>query len=136
MKTNYKKNSSIKKRYFKISCDVFTQDIIFCFNMTTSDILKVLKKYNALNDHNKAVFAEDSPPNVCGTLYFLEVGYLIALKWDDNRFRTSLSCAIHEITHLTHYILREARTPLQEETEEVYAYLMADLTLKFLNKVY
>lgn len=128
-----------KKRWFIIENDTYKQDILCCFNMTSEEVLKILKKKHSklteedielLNDKD---FQKNS---VDGTMYKLEQGFVISLKWHKDSFRANLCVAMHEIMHITHYILRDLRIPLKENTEEAYTYLFTSLMEKFLFKLY
>lgn len=43
---------------------------------------------------------------------------------------------VHEAIHLVHYILRRARLPLTEESEEAYTYLTESIVEETLRIIY
>ena len=129
-----------KKRHFKITSEMFHQDVLVCFNMTPKEAWKVYKKKNylATEDDKKFLLGdiEHKEISTLGTMYPMSLGYIVILKWYKNSFRKNLCCAIHELTHVSHYILRNVRIPLKEETEEAYTYLIEDLMRQFVFKLY
>ncbi len=48
----------------------------------------------------------------------------------------SVALLIHELSHATNFILREAGIPHTEDTEEAYTYLLEYLTRETLNRIY
>lgn len=129
-----------KKRYFIITSEMFHQDILVCFNMTPSEAFKVYKRKNKFSNDEDAKFLpedkEHGSISTLGTMYPMSRGYVVILKWPKNNFRLNVCCALHEFTHVSHYILRNVRIPLEEKTEEAYTYLIEDLMRQFLFKLY
>jgi hypothetical protein len=129
-----------KKRHFVIGSEMFKQDILVCFNMTPKETLDVYKRKNSAATKEDAEYLladrEHNEISNIGTMYPMSLGYVVILKWYKDSFRANLCCAIHEFTHVSHYILRNVRIPLQVETEEAYTYLIEDLMKQFLFKLY
>lgn len=129
-----------KKRYFVIGSKMFKQDILICFNMDPVETLKVYKRKNShFTKEDEEFLLKDSEHediSTLGTIYPMSLGYVIRLKWYKDSFRLNLCCAIHELTHASHYILRNVRIPLKEDTEEAYTYLIEDLMKQFMYKLY
>jgi hypothetical protein len=63
-------------------------------------------------------------------------GYAILLRAKPNNFRQFLSNLIHEVTHAVAFILRERKTPLSEDTDEIYAYMMGDVVWDACNALW
>lgn len=135
-----KKLQEDRKRSFLVSNDTYRQDILFCFNMTGKEAVKALAKISkTIAEENKDYILGDQDhkrDSVDGTMYPLTRGYLVMLKWPKKNFRYNVCNAVHEIMHVTHYILRNVRIPLEENTEEAYTYLQQDILKKFLFKLY
>lgn len=129
-----------KKRYFKITSEMFHQDVLVCFNLSPEEAWKIYKKknYKATEEDKKFLLGDNEHKDISitGTIYPMSLGYVVILKWYKNSFRANLCCAIHEFTHVSHYILRNVRIQLKEETEEAYTYLIQDLMRQFLFKLY
>jgi hypothetical protein len=129
-----------KKRYFVISSEIYHQDILVCFNMTPIEVFKIYKRKNVDATEEDRKFIEGDKEHVSistlGTMYPMSKGYIVILKWYKDSFRRNLCCAIHELTHVSHYILRNIRILLTEDNVEAYPYLIANLLRQFLFKLY
>jgi hypothetical protein len=127
-----------KKRYFIIGTQTYKQEILVCFNMTNKEALTVLKRKNKdTTKEDEEYLLNDKPEHsVEATIYQLSRGYLINMKWRKNSFRYNFCVALHELTHASHFILRNVRIPLNVETEEAYTYLLEELAKQFLFKLY
>lgn len=131
-------NKPDKKRHFIIGTQTYKQDILICFNMTNKEALSALKRKTktVTKEDEEYILKDEKAGNVEGSIYPLSRGYLINMKWRKNSFRYNFCVALHELTHATHYILREVRIPLNADTEEAYTYLLEELTKQFLRKLY
>lgn len=129
-----------KKKHFVITSEIYHQDILVCLNMTPKEAMKIYcRKNSEATEEDKKYLIEDKEHgsiSTLGTMYPMSRGYVVILKWYKQSFRYNLCCAIHELTHVSHYILRHVRIPLEEKTEEAYTYLIEDLMKKFLFKLY
>lgn len=128
------------KKSFIVGVDMFYVDIVFCINMNEEEILKHLKKIcgeDSFNSFNRKELDDwDSDVTAQGRMIPHRGGFLVLLKVRNNKFRRFIADLTHEITHVTHYLLRDRRIPLQEDTEEVYTYLTQYILEEALNKSY
>ena len=126
-----------KKKYFFIHSDIFKVDIICFINYGHKEMVDFSKKINKeLHIYLSHFKQDEETPADEGQIYPLTKGYAVRIKFYKNSHRKNIALVTHEITHLTQYILRKVRVPLSIDTEEVYAYLTADLLHQFLNKWY
>lgn len=140
-----KKKKYSDKKVFNVEVDVFNSSLIVTVNTTKEEAMKDLKKQysgetkdwfksveECLSDSYERMFSG----NARGVFHHLIRGYMINLRLPKNEFRNSVGYIVHEVTHLAHSILRDRRIPLNEDTEEVYTYLIQYLTVAILNKLY
>lgn len=129
-----------KIKHFVITAEMFKQDVLVCFNKTPKEAFQIYKKLNKnFTEEDSKFICEDKEHgevSTIGTMYPMSLGYIVLLKWYKNSFRKNICCAVHELTHVSHYILRNVRIPLNVDTEESYTYLLEELTGKFLHKLY
>lgn len=129
-----------KKKHFIITSEIYHQDILVCLNITPAEAWKIYARKNseATEEDKKFLLGdtEHKKNSNIGTMYPMSLGYVVILKWYKDSFRKNLCCAVHEFTHVSHYILRNIRIPLEEKTEEAYTYLVEDLMKQFLFKLY
>lgn len=126
------------KAHFIVGNQTYRQDVLVCFNMSPEECVKVLKRIHSKLTQKDIdyILGDKGTTATLGTMYPLEVGYLVRLKWRKESFRANVLTAMHELLHVTHYILRNVRIPLEENTEEAYTYLMEDLFRQLLHKLY
>lgn len=126
-------------QHFLITVDPFGIDVGFAINSTPEKTRRWLKQKGSENyktfteEHRLDEFVKDGAD---GEMLKFGGAYLILLRSTPEGFRYFLGTAVHEITHVIQYILRRVRTPLCDETEEMYAYHIGNLTNKFLMKLY
>lgn len=143
-----KKNKRNKKEFwhkqiFVISVPIYDVDVVVAINMsgeeTAERIKKFTKKPQALEDAKRlgeewdADLAEQSAHGKMGKLMG---GFLVFVSLNKDRFRWSIGLLVHELTHVTHYLLRHRRIPLSEDTEEAHTHLIQYLTTTALRKMY
>lgn len=135
-----KKKKWTEKKTIVITIDMFKTDVVFFIGSTEKDIKKYLIKVapNTYSDFNKEELSNwDNSEINEGRMIPFGGGFLVLLKpLSKKGFRYFVSVLTHEIIHVSHYLLREKRIPLTEETEEVYTYLADYLLLEVLNKLY
>ncbi len=61
-------------------------------------------------------------------------GFVVFLKPNKNWIRM-FGCLVHELTHVTQYLLNDRRIPLTKETTEVHAYLVEHLVMEAASKM-
>lgn len=134
-----KKRKWTDKKSFHMEVPLFKIDIVFMCNLTEIEIPVHLKKIcgekNFKNFKPKIIKGWDSITSEGRMLKFMG-GNIVLVKNKNGNFREFLSILIHEITHVTHYILRDRRIPLNEDTEEIYCYLTEYITEQALIKLY
>lgn len=123
---------------FTVSVDVFKVDIIFIINQDIKDIKKNIKKYVG---KSYTIFDESELDNWEketneGRMIPFKGGFIVLLKADKDKFRKFVGILSHECIHIGHYLLRDRRIPLNEDTEEVYTYTIEHIIFEALNKLY
>lgn len=127
-----------KKRFFIINVDVFGVDILVGINVTRKEVEKYIKKkapkkYKIMGDSILENWDDDLHQ---GQMIPIGGSYVILLKAHKDYFRKFIGVLTHEVTHATHYLLRERRIPLTEDSEEIYTYLNEYLVKEILYKLY
>ena len=123
---------------FNIRVDVFMVDVVFVCNANKQQIKKLLEKALGCNYEKldmKYLKGWDNSIHRGLMIPFMG-GFIVLLKNVDGNFRSFVGIMIHEITHVVQYLLRDIRVPLNEGTEEVYAYLTEYITNQALLKLY
>ena len=123
---------------FCVCVDIFRIDILFVCNANKNEAIEILK--NSLGSNYEKLDTEhiedwDSDRHLGRMIQFMG-GFIVLVKNSDGNFRTFVGIMIHEITHVVQYLLRDLRVPLNEGTEEVYAYLTEYITNQALLKLY
>lgn len=130
------------KKIFSIPVDVYSVDVLVIVNMTGGEAYKAFSK--KLLDSAKEVFrshcdewdADLKIGTIQGKECPLAGGFVVFLRMDKNYFRRGVGVLVHEMTHVTHYLLRNRRIPLTEDTEEAHTYLVQYLTTEALRHLY
>lgn len=142
-KLRRKKRDYYHKQLFVLTNHTFSVDILFAVNMTASEISSHAKRKGVLKDicgwiaENTKDWSDDlSSMETRGRMYPMPRGFLVCLKFKKDDFRNSIGNLVHEITHVVHYMLRQRRIPLNEDTEEIYTYAIEDLTKRSLWQLY
>lgn len=126
------------KKYFVISVDMFNVDVIVLINGSKQENTQWLKR---LMGEKFSFFKEEmlegwEDVSTEGRMIPCNAGFIVLLKVEKNRFRKFVGTLVHEMTHVSHYLLRDRRIPLLEDTEEVYTYLVQHLVTEALSKTY
>jgi hypothetical protein len=128
------------KRYFLIELDPFKTDVLFFINYTHKEIINRFKNickkdYEWLNNKDTCC-QEDILPD-SGRFYSMPRGYAINLGFTKNNFRKNVGLLVHEVSHLVNYLLLDKGVVLElGKSDEIFAYTMEDVVIKFLNKWY
>lgn len=127
-----------KKKWFIITAQPYRQDILFALNMSGKDIVKVMKRIHDgfSKEDEEYILGGGTGRNVLGTMYPLSKGFVIQMDWPKRSLRRNCGVIVHEIVHVVHYIFREIRLPLTQDSEEAYTYLIEKLYVDFLGKLY
>ena len=137
------------KQFHVINVDPFNTQVSVAVNMTEAETINtVLECINShdnrhterekkfLTEFSVGVQDWDDCPHALGRMIPAGSSYVILLRFDKNKFREAVGLLTHEVTHVVQYLLRDRRTPMSEDTEEVYAYLMQWLTQEILYRLY
>lgn len=98
---------------------------------TREDCLEEVKELNG--DIYKELMEEDFLNQSSGGSYFaFETGD--CMIWIDEVYKDDISMLVHEIFHFVYYTLKTILAPLNESTEEIYAYLIQNLIYQALEE--
>jgi hypothetical protein len=132
-----------------IYVDVFNCHVALAVNLTSKQILShMIRRINKAQDRNRErekLFLEnlirelsnwDENPYTGGLCIHHQGGITVTVRLNKGAFRKAVAILSHEMTHATQYILRQRRIPLNEDTEEIYAYLQDFLLRDALFQIY
>lgn len=125
-----------------LSADVYNVDIIVIVNMPSKEALRKLKgkvpakELVALKGMTEEWDKDIESGVVEGRMFQLKGGFVVFVNLDRHKFRKSVGTLVHELSHVTHYLLLNRQIALSQETDEAYAYLMEHLTVQALRKLY
>lgn len=139
MKSRKVKKEFWHKRFFVLTADPFDTDVGIAINATEAEIKKWLKgvskeKYGMFDE--KELEDWDNSKTNLGRMIPMGGGFVLIIKADKKYFRKFVGTLTHEIIHAVHYMLRNRRVPLSEDTEEVYAYSIESLLRHALYEIY
>ena len=125
------------KQDFSVSVEMFKVDIVFICNCKEKEVKKRLKKASGENFKyfKKGMTKGWNNIENRGRMFSFRGGFVVLLKSEDS-FRHYVANLVHEVTHVTHYLLRDRNIPLNEDTEEIYTYLVEYITEQALLKLY
>lgn len=127
------------KRGVTIDVDAFRVDVGVLVNMTEREAERWVKKRCKRTADIEAFCKElnewDTHTGADGQMLKLGGGFVILLRTRKGQFYDFLGTLTHEMVHVTQYLLRDRRTPLNEDTEEVHAYLTEYLVKTSLRKL-
>ena len=116
-----------KKRIFVVDVAVFKVDVLVAVDCGEKDVLAWFKKHGAAkHDEVKEVISEwdeDSKTSTLGRMYQASGGFIVFLK-SHQSWIEMFGLLVHEMTHVTQYLLKDRRVPLSMDTDEVHAYLV------------
>lgn len=128
-----------KKQRFCIDVGVFNTEVMVFVNHSEREILAWAKK--AVPDDIETVKEEIenwdehvASRSEDGRMCRLAGSFFVLLKPYAN-LSSTVSSLVHELTHVTQYLLRRRRVPLTQDTEEVHAYLIDYLVREAANKM-
>jgi hypothetical protein len=127
------------KQFFFVTVDLFNADIGVCVNASEKEIKDWLKKVSGKNydDFNeKELEGWDTSKTDQGRMIPFRGGEIIILKFEKNEFRKSLGVLFHEVSHAVYHLCNDRRTPLTDDTDEIYAYMNESVMVQILNKLY
>lgn len=128
------------KRHFVVHVDVYNVDIIFFIDKNENEIKKTLKKLSGIrykNFNENHLDNWDKDIKNLGRMCSFMGGFVVMMKPKECKgFRMFTSTLVHELSHVTHYLLRDRGMELSNETEEAYTYLIEFLTREVLMKLY
>ena len=115
-----------------IKLGLYPFDLMLSFNETDKQVKKALKKFNITKNKSNeiTVFDMDKSKTKIGRMVmFKGKQTIIRLNFMprlNNPFEMGL--LQHEIFHATGFFMSEIHTPLNDDTHEIYAYLIQYLT--------
>jgi len=132
-----------------IIVDMWNCQVALAVNLTANEVVEhVIEQINRSKYRHEAREREiltdlaaglddwgDIPSEV-GRMIPCGSAFMILTRFDKDNFREAVGILAHEVTHVVQYLLRDRRVPLQEDTEEVYAYLTEYLMVEFLRALY
>jgi len=129
------------KKFFVISLWYWRVEVAFAVNMDKNEVLRKFKRISDRPDVIECLEQElngwDTTSKVTrGRMISLPSGYLVLLNFKKDNFRNDMGTLVHEVSHVIHYMLRERRVPLIEETEEAYTYGIEHLTVEAMKALY
>lgn len=137
-----KRKSWKDKKFFHIHVPVWNLDVCVSVAYNGKETYEKLQKItevkkDILDDIKVLLYEYDTEgEEVKGRMFSLSGGYIVCIRPYKDDFRRTIALIVHEMTHVSHYILRDRRIPLSEDTEEAYAYLVEFLVKETLNKLY
>lgn len=138
-----KKKQFWHTQMFVVNVHIYRVDVVVCVNMSGKDAYRRFRRWKLKagslekakeccddweKDHREGTHD--------GRMFNLNGGFLVFLKLGKNRFRQGVGILVHEMTHVTHYLLRNRNIPLTEDTEEAHTYLVQYLTTEALRELY
>lgn len=122
----------MKKSLFKIlKLQIYPFDVAISINQSDDDFKKEMKKFKI--DLDDVIFELDQNSSCRGRTLMLFPSLRTILRinfWPDNNIKIGL--LVHELFHVTDYILREVGIKLSDDSDESYAYLLQYLTEQVL----
>lgn len=131
------------KQYFVLDVDVFRVQVGVAVNLSEAEIKHRMEEDGTIAEAMKEVLEHldgwdemDVRRSGIGRLLLAAGAFVVTLKVDKQDFRSAVGILVHEMTHVTQYLLRHRRVPLTEDTEEVHAYLVEYLVEAALREMY
>lgn len=136
MKT--KKKELHDKKHFFVVCDTFQLDIAIFVNHSEQEIIKKMSRFKGVKEFLTKYYndTKDNDTSTQGYMVELPTGFILSFNFKKDSFRKNCGIIVHEVTHLVQYTLRNRRIPLNEDTEEIYAYMTEEIVKKILLKLY
>lgn len=134
-----KKKRWQQRQIFLINADIFKVDVVIAVDSTEADAVKWMKKnaHKRLHEQLAEKFKgwdEDCKGDCEGRMFETGGGFFVFIRSNESWVKT-FGTLVHEMTHVTHYLLRNRRMPLSEDTEETYAYLIEYLMSEAARKM-
>lgn len=129
------------KQFHVLSVDMFKVTVGVAVNMDEKEIERAVRRVAKPKyvDIDQWVEAElkgwDESRSTGGRMTQFGGGFVVFLRFEKNCERDAIGIVVHEMVHVAQYLLRDRRIPLQEDTEEVHAYLTEHLVVEALKMV-
>lgn len=138
-KNNRSLRSWEKSKYLTLEVAMFRVDVVVFLNMNETKVKKVLhritkEKYKKDIDEEIGDWDKDCDAYTDGRMCEIGGGFIVLLNSKPTLAET-ISVIVHEMTHVSQYLLRERRVPIEESTEEVQAYLIEHLVCRTLQNL-
>lgn len=115
-----------------IYIETYKRAVIICAGSYKKFIKTVRKTYGKANA-KEIERLYHYKPSYAGRTYFTVDGLGIVIHLEKPpRTPTAIAVMVHELSHATNEILRNAGMPLTEDSEEAYTYLLEHLTREAL----
>lgn len=123
---------------FIVTLQTFFYDIIFILEPYTKETKNWLKKNVDSKDRVKAIHfnLKNEEETFAARLYIFEDGTLVVYCPNFDFSHVEFAILSHEIFHAVSAALRRKNIPHTEETEEVYAYAIEDVTKQVFKHVF
>ena len=142
----YKKKKTPKRnfwtpQFFYVSSDIFRVDIAVAVNLSEKEIINHFKKTANTKANNEIMekikdWDKDSANITEGRMLEVQGGFLVLLKLE-KKFRKAVGNIVHEMTHISQYLLKNRDIALEDEgIFEVQSYLLEHLVTQTLYKLY
>jgi hypothetical protein len=135
-----KKPDPYRPRFFKIEADIFKVDVGVAVNLKQHDLMRKVRRLCSdeamLQELREESEGWDSAKCGEGRMCKMGGGFIVLLRAEKIGFCTFSALIVHEMVHVTQYLLRDRRIPLVQDTEEIHAYLTEHLVEKALKRVY
>lgn len=123
---------------FIVTLQTFFYDIIFILEPYTKETKKWLKENVESKDRVKAIHStlKNEEETFRGRAYIFDDGTLVVYCPHFDFSHIEFAILSHEIFHIVGEALRRKNIPHIEETEEVYAYAIEDVTRQVFKHVF
>lgn len=129
-----------RPRGFVVTVPIFNVDVAVLVNMTSTQALKhARRRYNAraLADFERNLDRETwDLDGTRGRAMGVANGFAVLLHVGGDDFAYDTSIVVHECQHVVQWLLRNRDTPLSEDTEEIYCYLLDYLVKQVIERLW
>ena len=134
-----KKKHWEEKQIFVLIVAMFKVDVVVSIGMSAKEILRWTNRH--AKEYIKEEIAEqikefdtDFQRDGQGRMIQTGGGFLVAIRPNPSWVKT-FGTLVHEMTHVTQYLLKDRSIPLSQDTDEVHAYLVEYLVTSAARKM-
>ena len=132
-----KKNKSIEPYGFTLKFGHYPHELYISFGESFDEVNNIIHKTDPDFDANKELNDVTIQGKINGRMLKFSSGktmiYLTHVPSTDNP--RDMGILIHELQHALSYHFRDLKTPLSDDTEEVYAYMMQFLLVEIIAEI-